>query len=62
MNLLPKLFDDDEDEDDFGYVDDDDEPAAEAVAARGSRVRRNEPCPCGSGKKFKRCCLADAPR
>jgi uncharacterized protein YecA (UPF0149 family) len=22
------------------------------------RVGRNEPCPCGSGKKFKRCCLA----
>jgi uncharacterized protein len=21
-----------------------------------SRVGRNEPCPCGSGKKFKRCC------
>jgi hypothetical protein len=21
------------------------------------RVGRNEPCPCGSGKKFKRCCL-----
>jgi len=21
------------------------------------RVNRNEPCPCGSGKKFKRCCL-----
>jgi uncharacterized protein len=20
------------------------------------RVGRNEPCPCGSGKKFKRCC------
>ena len=19
--------------------------------------RRNEPCPCGSGKKYKRCCL-----
>ena len=22
----------------------------------GSRVGRNEPCPCGSGKKYKRCC------
>ncbi len=22
------------------------------------RVGRNEPCPCGSGKKFKRCCLS----
>jgi len=22
-----------------------------------SRIGRNEPCPCGSGKKFKRCCI-----
>jgi predicted Zn-dependent protease len=22
-----------------------------------SKVGRNEPCPCGSGKKYKRCCL-----
>jgi hypothetical protein len=21
------------------------------------KVGRNEPCPCGSGKKYKRCCL-----
>ena len=21
------------------------------------RVGRNEPCPCGSGRKFKKCCL-----
>lgn len=26
--------------------------------ARAARVGRNEPCPCGSGKKYKRCCLA----
>lgn len=25
------------------------------------RVGRNEPCPCGSGKKFKKCCGRDAP-
>jgi uncharacterized protein len=24
------------------------------------KVGRNEPCPCGSGKKYKRCCGADA--
>jgi uncharacterized protein len=24
--------------------------------ARPSKVGRNEPCPCGSGKKYKRCC------
>ena len=29
---------------------------AEAVQEKG-RVGRNEPCPCGSGKKFKVCCL-----
>ncbi len=21
------------------------------------KTKRNEPCPCGSGKKFKHCCL-----
>ena len=27
----------------------------EAVAA-GNKVGRNDPCPCGSGKKYKKCC------
>lgn len=27
-----------------------------APIQRSSRVRRNDPCPCGSGKKFKTCC------
>jgi len=27
------------------------------VRATTARVGRNEPCPCGSGKKYKRCCL-----
>jgi hypothetical protein len=38
---------------------------AEATRARGQRLEnpfrgigRNDPCPCGSGKKFKKCCLA----
>lgn len=35
----------------------------EATASRGQqtakrrKVGRNEPCPCGSGKKYKKCCL-----
>ena len=30
---------------------------AEALAfARANGVRRNDPCPCGSGQKFKKCC------
>ncbi|MDD3234623.1 MAG: SEC-C metal-binding domain-containing protein [Candidatus Omnitrophica bacterium] len=24
-----------------------------------NKVGRNEPCPCGSGKKFKKCCGAN---
>ena len=28
-------------------------------AAKGrTKVGRNDPCPCGSGKKYKKCCLA----
>jgi hypothetical protein len=29
--------------------------------AHSPRIGRNDPCPCGSGKKFKRCCI-DRPR
>ena len=27
--------------------------------AAGSAPGRNDPCPCGSGKKYKRCCGAE---
>ena len=27
------------------------------IRNRGKRVGRNEPCPCGSGKKYKACCM-----
>ena len=32
--------------------------AAVKQVIRGKKVGRNEPCPCGSGKKYKRCCGA----
>ncbi len=35
------------------------EPAARSLA--GSRTSRIAPCPCGSGKKSKRCCLGAGP-
>ena len=31
-------------------------PQTETYVRTGRKVGRNEPCPCGSGKKFKRCC------
>lgn len=56
---------DDDDDDDDGYDDDgyDDRPPARDLFAEQvtmpikaeRKVGRNEPCPCGSGKKYKRC-------
>jgi uncharacterized protein YchJ len=30
---------------------------SETIVQEKTKVGRNEPCPCGSGKKFKKCCL-----
>jgi preprotein translocase subunit SecA len=30
--------------------------AAAAPKRHGDKVGRNDPCPCGSGRKYKRCC------
>ena len=27
-----------------------------SLESRGHKIGRNDPCPCGSGKKFKKCC------
>ncbi|MCQ2602175.1 MAG: SEC-C domain-containing protein, partial [Treponema sp.] len=26
------------------------------VVREGAKIGRNDPCPCGSGKKYKKCC------
>jgi preprotein translocase subunit SecA len=31
---------------------------AKTVRRAGPRIGRNDPCPCGSGKKYKKCCMA----
>ena len=46
------LSGDDDDE------DDDEAPVQQTVRRDGPKVGRNDPCPCGSGKKFKKCCGA----
>ena len=33
-------------------------PAKRQPVSVGKKIGRNEPCPCGSGKKYKRCCGA----
>jgi uncharacterized protein len=35
-------------------------PLLEAPMQRGRKIGRNESCPCGSGKKYKRCCGSTA--
>jgi len=50
------------------HLDDDDEdwgpaepmpraPVAEPIVRDEPRVGRNDPCPCGSSKKYKKCCM-----
>ncbi len=41
------------------FPEDDDDEDMEALRpepARSEKVGRNDPCPCGSGKKYKKCC------
>jgi uncharacterized protein YchJ len=34
-------------------------PTEKQMQRKPPRIARNDPCPCGSGKKFKACCLRD---
>lgn len=36
------------------------EQKASGTVVKGKKIGRNDPCPCGSGKKYKRCCGANA--
>jgi hypothetical protein len=58
----------DGDEEDGGFDDGDDldeddlaqKEESITVVRHEPRVGRNDPCPCGSGKKFKKCCYGKA--
>ncbi|MDN5347768.1 MAG: preprotein translocase subunit SecA [Clostridia bacterium] len=38
------------------------EEAPRQPVRRGQKIGRNDPCPCGSGKKYKKCCGANVER
>jgi preprotein translocase subunit SecA len=38
------------------------EPKEEENNVIEKKVARNEPCPCGSGKKYKHCCGKSGPK
>jgi len=37
-----------------------DRQPVQQVVRGGAKIGRNDPCPCGSGKKYKKCCGANA--
>ena len=36
-------------------------PATKRTQSEPTQIARNQPCPCGSGVKYKRCCGRNAP-
>ena len=55
MSMMGNEFEFDEDDED-DYDDDFFGPAEEPYVREEAKVGRNDPCPCGSGKKYKKCC------
>ena len=52
-------YDEDDEEDDDEDVEEeetDNTTKRKIIAMKTVKTGRNEPCPCGSGKKYKRCC------
>jgi preprotein translocase subunit SecA len=45
------------DDDDEFEDDEDDGSLVEQVIRTEPKIGRNDPCPCGSGKKYKKCCM-----
>lgn len=57
-----EFLDDDYDDDgydDYRYADYDAEPVPlpYTIVNEEPKIGRNDPCPCGSGKKYKKCCM-----
>ncbi len=38
------------------FYEDSEFPAQKQFVRSDTKVKRNDPCPCGSGKKYKKCC------
>lgn len=61
LELRREFFTGSNDRDVYGAMDRRAEQLSERVIAR-TKIGRNTTCPCGSGSKFKRCCMAGARR
>lgn len=43
--------------DNFAFFEPDSAPTLQQTVIKENKIGRNDPCPCGSGKKYKKCCL-----
>jgi len=42
----------------YPFLPDNEEGASQPWQRQSPKIGRNDPCPCGSGKKYKKCCLS----
>lgn len=45
------------DKEDDGETEDEEQSPFDDAEPKPKKIGRNDPCPCGSGKKFKKCCM-----
>jgi len=46
-----------QEQEDLSFSHSDGSSIKQPVKRNSQKIRRNDPCPCGSGKKYKKCCL-----
>lgn len=51
------FLDEEDDDDDYNFINKNDNQFIETVINSKEKIGRNEPCFCGSGKKYKKCCI-----
>jgi len=56
MRVTPQVTEQAPEEPQHVHTNRDEEQAARPVHNEGPQTGRNDPCPCGSGKKYKKCC------
>ncbi len=54
---LHLIYSEEKDEDEEEIDDYTFEPDVKEIKPKKKKIGRNEPCPCGSGKKYKKCCM-----
>jgi len=56
--INPKEDEEDESEEDFSKLEDEGfESGMDYAKPKQNKIGRNAPCPCGSGLKYKKCCM-----